>query len=736
MRGTVPRFIVLALLSVGATCKGKGKSRAEVRKEWHKPPARPADMPETEPTREAAETPHPRIVLTKDKLKRIKAHAEAETELWRTTERACKRALKKDLSAGYYGAYWGRSVANLSTCWYGTGDETYAQGAIRYLEALVDDKRSVGDGDGGNEVVHGNSGYPIRNHGVFAALGYDWLYDAPGMTAELRKKIVARLRAWLDWYGEDGYLNYTPYSNYFWGYMSTLALSSLAVAGEAEVAGEWMKQTRDKLDNMVFPGFWKDLKGGEWTEGWQYGQLVAMEIALVVEGFRTATGENMSKSMPWLSEVVDSRIHELHPNKKAVYGNGTHGKNPPPPKTEALYASLLVLEDTDPDKAAMTRHLIHEDFPEIRRHFAWFGLIADNPKGMPRKDPRQGRALSYHLPGPGMTFARSSWAEDAYWVSFQAGPRISVDHQNADQGHFEMWRGADGLVIDGGAKHSQATINHNTILIDDGRKILRYSPSQGVWGKKVSTTHFFDDGKVVVAVGDLADAWSPKCVKRGCDAKGVDKAVRTWVYVRPNVVVIDDVISVTDSDSWVAWAAHLRKPPSIKGPRISSAWGSSRIDITRLLPDDATIEAPKEPTERVDHPFRDNRPEFDLWRLQTVTKKGSAERKMRHWLIMDDAEAQAVHARALSGEGLSGGIATVGEETLAVAFADAVAGGRLDLPRSGADTVVVAGLKVGEDYAVEKAPDKHCALSVAKSKGGSHTVNAGGFLRVTAADCK
>src|SRR5690606_923377 len=245
----------------------------------------------------------------------------------------------------------------------------------------------------------------------------------------------------------------------------------------------------------VIPNFYVHLDGGAWPEGWQYGQLVAIEVSFVARAFQTAMGLDYAVDLPWLSQLVDSRLHRLRPDGKTAYGNGTQASTPPPPRAGALHAALLAVETSDPQKAAEARFLLYDVFPEVKRQYGWFAVLSDEPEGQPRRDPRAGEPLSYHMDGPGLTFARSSWDPDAVWVSFQAGPKISIDHQNQDQGHFEIWRGGDGLLIDGGDGGVSATINHNSILIDDGGDVLPYSPSQSVYGLKVDTTHFADDGR-------------------------------------------------------------------------------------------------------------------------------------------------------------------------------------------------------------------------------------------------
>ena len=113
-----------------------------------------------------------------------------------------------------------------------------------------------------------------------------------------------------------------------------------------------------------------------------------------------------------------------------------------------------------------------------------------------------------------------------------------------------------------------------------------------------------DDSRVVVAVGDLASAWDPKCAERGCDRRTVNKALRTFVFVRPNVLVIDDRIEVASDKDLVTWAAHMRAAPAISGLRAGVENGGSRADLTILAPAGVRLRAPKEPTSSETHVYR------------------------------------------------------------------------------------------------------------------------------------
>ncbi|HLU64790.1 MAG TPA: hypothetical protein VKZ63_00855, partial [Kofleriaceae bacterium] len=575
----------------------------------------------------------------------------------------------------------------------------------------------------------------IRAYGLYAALAYDWLHDAPGME-ELRPIILERLDAWLDWYIEGGYLNDSPYSNYFWGYFASLAMAGLATAGESDSAERWLGKTRELLEKRVIPGFQSGLKGGEWAEGWQYGQLVAMEVALLVDAFHTATGTDYAPSLSWLGEIVDAQLHRTHPDRKSWYGNGTQHERPPPPDGSALASALLVLDRTDPQRAAHARYMLRRMFPPLGRERLWFAFVSDRPDA-PDQDPRRPDRIAYHLSGPGQTFMRSSWREDAVWVSFQAGARVAVDHQQNDQGHFEIWRGSDALVSDFATEGGYATINHNSILIDDGGDVLNYVPNQGVWARSSRTVAWHDSGVAVVVVGDLADAWAPKCVERGCDDRSVKKAVRTLVYLRPDVVVTHDDIELTEGGYGATWIAHVRSKPRVAGAAASATAGGSRLDLIALGPERPAVRVVQEPTPSEDHIYRANRPDGEVWRLEIDTPRGKPARRIVSWMRASDASAPAAEVTPVRGGGLVGGVGQVGSAATAVLFAGGPAGGAAEVPAA-ATRALVVGLEPRGAYrvGVTRGGKGTCRLSVAQASTAEARPDPAGALMIDLAPCR
>jgi hypothetical protein len=680
-----------------------------------------------------ADTGHSRILLDDATKAALRASAERRTPAFESAAARCEALIAKPVPAGYEAFNWANAVAALSLCWHSTADDRYAAGAIGYLTALLDDRYKVGDGRGGDSVVHHDSGYGIRTFGAYSALGYDWLRKAPGMTPELKRRIAERLRAWLDWYGEKGYLREHPIANYFWGYLTTLSFAGLAFHGEVPEAKAWLERSRELFGRRVLPTFKAKLRGGYWPEGWQYGEYTALEIAFVARAFKSAVGIDLVTALPWLRDTVNYHVHALSPDRSSVYDGGTWSAHPTKPSALGMSAVALALTGVDDQRASVARWLVRRALPPLDRDLAWLGLLTDQP-GAPEKDPHRTSPTSFHPPGSSVTFMRSDWSKSAVWVSFQAGPRLAEDHQHKDEGHFGLWRGSDALLVDGGGSEGDATINHNTILIDDGGRLLTYTPNQGVFGREVRTTRFGDDGQVVVVAGDIADAYAPVCARDGCSDRALSKLVRTLVYVRPSVLLVHDDIHLKEKGDGTIWAAHTTVTPTVHGSRVSAVVGASRVDIQSLWPEGARTEVLKEPTPSGEGVHRKNQPWGPMWRIETSAPRDSTERVFLQYISADAAEAQSAPVQRLTGRGLIGARGTLESKAHAVVFASSDRGGEVSLG-AGVQWVAVVGLPPGRRYRARATAHRNCAFELRAAHDGNVQVNGGGFVRMNLPEC-
>lgn len=674
-----------------------------------------------EPARPAVRAGHPRLLLDDAARARLKQAAARGTPAWRATQARCQQTADGKADGGYWAFDWGHAMADLALCWYATGDARYAGSALQYFRQILDDEKEAGDHKGGAKVVTNDSGYPMRTYPVYTALGYDWLHDAPGMTPALRAKAADRLRGWIDWYERSGYHRDEPGGNYFMGYYTAVALAGLALDGESPEAPRWRRLAEDQLGARLLRPFLRDkMQGGDYAEGWQYGELYTAELSIIAEATRTATGVSLAAQIPWLAEVVKHHLYALQPGGATVYDAGDWSDRPARPSRLALAGLALALDGVNPQAAAQARFQLTHLPPDVEET-GWITMLAERP-GAPQSDPKIGAPLGYHAGGTGLTLWRSGFGPGDLFVGFVAGPHLVEDHQHYDQGHFELWRGPDALLIDGADYATYASINHNTLLIDDGGRVLDYSPNQGDFGD-AKTVRLGDDGVLAVAVGDLTGAFFPACAPHsGCTDRVVKSVVRTMAYLRPATLFVSDRIELVNPKDGVTFLLHTTVAPSVRDGRLTAIVGGSRLDAVAIEPARASVRVAKQPT-RPDtgHGVQDN-PWGPIWRAEIDSPRGLAQRRFIEVLAASAAGAPAAEVLPVAGDGLRG--AAVGDAThrQAVLFPEGLAGGRATLP-AGTGRVFVVGLDPAAGYRVQA---QGCAVSVAA--GGSERPGSGGSV--------
>lgn len=684
------------------------------------PPSEPAAVTST----------RPRLLLTKERLERARTSALGGSNLFRELESACTNARKRLQGSGYQGWDWGHLVARCAIVWHATKKHEHAETALIYLRALLDDRRVVGDRQGGEKVVQHDHGYPIRTHAFYAALGYDWLYHAPGMIPELRAKIIDRLDAWLRWYGEYGYQRNKPVSNYFTGYFLALSFAGMATAGDDPRGDAMLAQAEATFEELVAPRYRKILAGGDWPEGWQYGDGAVVAMALFVDGQRTSRNKDRIPEIPWLREVVRHHVHAILPDGATAYATGDWSSRPTYMPSRALDVIAMVLPAED--RIAAEARFLARELRQRRDDWSWIRLLADEPTAKV-EDPRKGK-LSYLARGTGLVLARSDWSDKATFVALQSGPSIEeADHQHADQGHFEIIRGSDPLLVRVADYGAFATINHNSILVDDGGRSLDYSPNQGVFGSDSTIVRYVDNDDYVYAEADFTDAYRPAKLQWG-KKRSVLRAERALVFVRPSTVVLYDRVGLDDPSFQVTWAAHSLVSPTVSGSDVTVRKGQSALALKALLPEGAEIGIVAEPQKQEGRPhaYKVNQTYAPSFRIE-LRAKPAAEVRFLTVAQTGGRDFSATSVERIEGKDVDG--AQVGKT--AVVF-----------PRSGvaskatsskwemkpAEKLIVIGLVPGARYRIRgKAIQSGCAVEV--QPGGAKVADEGGTLLVRMEAC-
>jgi len=624
-----------------------------------RPPAPPPPIPTVAWTLSHPRGPHPRILLGAERVSALRRLRTANAPTWRALDERCQEDVRESIGAGYEGWDWANATLDLATCYVAAPRPDYAAAAITYFRALLDDRHKVGDRAGGDDVVRHDDGYSIRTRGCFGAIAYDWLHDLPGMTPELRAHAVDRLSAWTKWFSENGYSRDQPIANYYVGWFGAVAFSGIAVDGDDPRSDDFLRQAQ-RLYGEIVAVYDRRLSGGDFPEGWQYGDLVGAVLAIFADAESPyAEGRSPLDRLTWLREAIDYRAHALWPDGKHTFDTGDWSEKPAVAPAHTLLALATVLRSGDvfQGHARWLAGLANDPHEE----WLWLAALADDPSRI-AEDPRRGTA-SYLARGTGVVTARTDWSPRAAWLALASASSLS-DHQHLDAGHFEVVRGADALIVDAGGYGSYSSLSHNVIAVDDKKENDTYAPNQGTWSDLAGIARFEDTGTLVYALADYASAFNPAGYPGDHAQRSVARAEREVVFSRTPVdgvaasarVVVYDRITVTKPSYGVTFLLHGGSLPELRANAVRFTAGNSEARATTLVPSGASPALVREPTELGDGPYYANVPPEGTTsvRVEVRSPSGGPERRFLHTIIVTEKGAPSPAVGRLEGEDVDG----------------------------------------------------------------------------------
>src|SRR5262249_15869304 len=405
-----------------------------------------------------------------------------------------------------------------------------------YVSYIGTDYEQTGNFMGGVESVKPDGpGYTMRTMNVGLAYAYDLMRGSAELTPALRQEFYTVLNAELDWYAQSGYERNGDIGNYFIrGRLTGTIFTAFGTDDDnpraQDTSASGLKATSRTLLTQTYGALKTEIPGGYGPQG-TYTNGIVNDVLQIFDLWKRLTAEDLASQLAWTSNVVSATIHGTKPDRATFYDGGDWNDLPAVPLVSAMQAFV----NYQPDQAMA---------PYARQLLADVGSAVSGTT----PDYKSGSTafpLSYEAAVSGPVYARSDWGTGAVWLSLAAGPIIG-DHQHRDQGHFTLQRGADYLVINSGAYGLTATLPyHNTLGFDDrgAGDIIVYPPGQGYWGDSAGITKYLDGGSFVYSQADITDAY----VSNDHVRNSVTRALRTIVYLRPDIVVVHDQAQTTQS---------------------------------------------------------------------------------------------------------------------------------------------------------------------------------------------
>lgn len=451
-----------------------------------------------------------------------------------------------------------------------------------FVQYLGSDYTQTINGAGGVESVKPDGpGYNMRAMSAGLAYGFDAMRQSPDLTSTLRHEFYSVLNGQLDWYTQGGYEGPNIYPNpignyYIRGYLTSAMFTAYATdfdnprampAGDIKtLARTLLMQTFNKMQAVLPGGYGPQ---GTYSEGTNEDMLQLYDLW---KRLTTTDGapEDLAPQLEWNANLVPASIHGTKPDRVTFYDGGDWNTLPADP----LMGSMQAFIKYEPS---------HPMAPYARQLLADLGSAVSGVK----TDYKTGAGafpLSYLAKFTGPLYARSDWGTNAIWVSMAAGPVVE-DHQHEDQGHITLQRGADYLVINSGGYGIIETLPwHNTLGFDDTQTSdphSVYPPGQGDWGDKAKIAKFIDQGAFVYSQADIADAY----VNNDGTSNSVLRALRTFVYIRPNIVLVHDNMKVADGAVKKIFNLNFNAPSLAQSDDVFSAsHGASKVFMRALVP--------------------------------------------------------------------------------------------------------------------------------------------------------
>ena len=354
-------------------------------------------------------------------------------------------------------------------------------GNTKYWQASLSDDQTIGDGlgcvpgvstnwqawaQGGSSgaappviltITH-DTGYPIRWYAPDIAVTYDWLYNAPGVTAALQSQTQVCLTNWLDYYTAYGYHATEAGSNYNAGYVAGKALGAVAIGTDGAADGHlWTQVIDNDVTNLLIgtglasgssaagPGV---MVGGDWGEGWEYGPLSVLEYAAATSALELA-GASLPAMDAWASSLFLRHAYARTAAEQVEFcGNGDCDITTPnkTPDVNELDAVLL----GSPTSQAASWALSLKQSSNLQAGSFFYNAVAEARSVTPQDYTQQTPAppLWYVTPGTREIYASAGNDPAAYWGVFKSSPEVNSDHQHFDASSFVFSRGADDLIVD------------------------------------------------------------------------------------------------------------------------------------------------------------------------------------------------------------------------------------------------------------------------------------------------
>jgi len=292
---------------------------------------------------------------------------------------------------------------------------------------------------------------------------YDWLYDHPGFTAEMKKNraeyLELRCQANLSYLKDE---KENPFYSRFAGALAGLTACALAIHGDHPKADDYLRFAydcfREKMSAI------RRAEDGA-TGGSSYGYHHEFtDLANLVACWRSATDFDAARWVKetqhnWLERQMLFQIWMTYPNGRFVKDGDGWGRGTADVKQYRMSIDAI----TGMYRSGFGRtaaDLIHKRWGLADYHpeYIWEFFVFNDPEVKPRPLEELGRAEVFSPDLHGWVCWRDSWKPDAAIIHFKCGETVD-HHATYDQGKFLIFKHTP-LAIKNGAYIGYKSSHH------------------------------------------------------------------------------------------------------------------------------------------------------------------------------------------------------------------------------------------------------------------------------------
>lgn len=448
-----------------------------------------------------------------------------------------------------------------------------------------------------------------------------------------------RIALWAAWY-ESHYPPGDVFHDDMTNVWSTIALAGLSLKGtshDAE-ADALLAKAQAQWKDVILPAH--QHVGDFWHEGMTYSVVIMGATAWFVNGWTTATDEDMSAATKDLFEgYFRYYAYSLRPDNNFVYFGDTASTKQSIQLFHRPIVDAMSYLSGSPVGIGLSQHIRDNSMPYYDYSGAdgmFIALYYDAAK-----EP-MAKSLSSLPPSEWLSrgaadiaVMRSGWAQDDTYIWVSCGDYFGA-HQHDEAGAFQIFRrsilsGSDGAYDNFDSDHwanyySQHSVHANVPAVympgevfptskslsggpnvnDGGQRVLRRnkqgtgfpSPDLPTYLANKSSGPFYETGDLKVfetalchqyVACDITRAYDSTLVTTNDNPAKVSEVTRQLVFLPPDLLVVLDRIEATDPSYEKRFLLHMPAAPTVAGSEFSVTNGPGELKGRVLLPEGATI---------------------------------------------------------------------------------------------------------------------------------------------------